>query len=375
MNLINLLNDYKARGLDPIQSIKDELHLTVREVGPFALFDYNQIESPRKHPVADECRGVVIDMESMTVARRMFDRFYNYGEFPELEKEFDWNTAVVDEKVDGSIIGVWFNHRANRWEIGTRGNAFGDNTVTTLTGEDSTITFRSLFLRAMQLTEDEFQDLFDIHCQDEYTFIFELCTLENKVVTSYECDKVFLLGIRNNVTAFEADPTAINMCALDLKVLRPKHYDLGSFDDAVKAANELGGLKEGFVIRDGQNRRMKIKSVAYVAAHHLRGNGMTPRRAIDLVLAGEAEEFCAYFPEYKEVLYKFDQIVYDRLHDIEASYYKIRHLTDQKEYALEAVKFPWSGILFALKKNPSMSILEYVKKLGDNARENVFKGK
>lgn len=374
MNLINLLNDYKARGLDPIQSIKDELHLTVREVGPFALFDYNQIESPRKHPVADECRGVVIDMENMTVARRMFDRFYNYGEFPELEKEFDWYTAVVDEKVDGSIIGVWFNGRANRWEIGTRGNAFGDNTVTTLTGEDSTITFRSLFLRAMKLTESEFQALFDEVALESCTYMFELCTLENKVVTAYDSDKVFLLGIRHNQNGREYASKLLELEASMLGVQRPAQYSLTSFDDAVKAANELGGLKEGFVIRDGQNRRMKIKSVAYVAAHHLRGNGMTPRRAIDLVLAGEAEEFCAYFPEYKEVLYKFDQIVYDRLHDIEASYYKIRHLTDQKEYALEAVKFPWSGILFALKKNPSMSILEYVKKLGDNARENVFKG-
>ena len=34
---------------------------------------------------------------------------------------FDWNTAKVQEKVDGSIVKLWFDHRLGKWQFSTNG--------------------------------------------------------------------------------------------------------------------------------------------------------------------------------------------------------------------------------------------------------------
>jgi len=372
MNLIDKLKEYQAAGLDPLVKIEEDFAIKTRVVGAYALFDYDQINSPRKHPIADECRGVVVHMPTLEVVRRMFDRFYNFGEFPELEKEFDWSTAVVDEKVDGSIIGVWFNDESWTWEVGTRGNAFGDNTVTTLSGEDGTITFRQLFLRALNKTEGEFRLWASLKLGMHRTYIFELCTLENKVVTAYDSDKVFLLGIRYDIIGgfLEVSPSELDLIAGQMGVLRPQSYSLSSFEDCVKAANELGGLKEGFVVRDGQNRRMKIKSVAYVAAHHLRGNGMTPKRAVALALAGEIPEFCSYFPEYLEVLQPYLERADQVKVDILTAYDNFRNIEDQKEFAMCVKDLPFANVLFSLRKG--MSLHDVIEKMNDATKVAIF---
>ena len=48
---------------------------------------------------------------------------------------------------------------------------------------------------------------------------------------------------------------------------------------------------------------MKIKNPAYVAAHHLRGEGLTEKRVLDLIIMNETDEYLSIFPEDKV---KFD---------------------------------------------------------------------
>ena len=375
--LLKLFNEHGVEKAKEILST-DPYNIKMKETDNFLLLDYDQINSKRKDPIVDECRGCIIDKIRMEFACRPFDRFYNYGEFPEMEAEFDWSTAAVIEKVDGSLIKVWYNLYEDRWEIATRFSMFGDNTITTLTGEEGTMTFRGLFLRAFGgLTEDQFQSFMRSMCNvigSGNTMLFELCTMENKVVTSYEKDTVFLLGVRRNSlesTVDELREPYMREVAEAYGVSFPERYAVCSFKEAVELANSLGGMREGFVIRDGENRRLKIKSAAYLLAHHMRGEGVTPKRAVKLALAGEVPEFLSYFPEYTEILTKYQEQVELTKAAIEIVFSQISSIENQKEFAMEAMRYDFNSILFSMRKGKTMQ--EALDRLTEKGLVELFK--
>jgi hypothetical protein len=70
--------------------------------------------------------------------------------------------------------------------------------------------------------------------------------------------------------------------------------------------------QEGYVVVDANFNRIKCKSPAYVAAHHAIDH-FGPKRAIELILAGETTEVLVYFPEYAtqfaDILSKFNKLI------------------------------------------------------------------
>lgn len=370
----------EAAGLDPLPLV-EALKLKHKLYdGNFILLDYNMIDSPKKHPLADKCRGTVLKYgpNGCRYARRMFDRFYNLGEYPEVHKDFDWDSAVVEDKADGSLIGVWFNDFRERWEIGTRGNAFGDNAMTTLEGEEGNITFRELFLRAYG-GEVKFNKDLRKYFPDDWrnsTIMFELCCIENKIVTSYPKDTIFLLGIRDNVTGDYMPKSFLDGVAKTLGVLRPQAYPLKSFEEVMEASHHLPNLQEGFVLYDKNNMRIKVKSLAYVTAHHLRGEGVIPKRAVLMALTGEVEEFCSYFPEYKEILQRYVDHIDVVMKGTQFAYDTLAHIPGQKEFA-QKVQEGWpeyQALLFTMR-NKGVTLKEAVANLKESTKLNVFRPK
>lgn len=364
-----------------LKYFEEELKLSVK-VSEFGhiLLDYSQIDSPRKHPVVDECRGIILDPSLTSIVCRPFNRFYNVGEYPELEATFDFKNCYVDEKADGSLIKMWYDCINEKWQVGTRGSFFGDNKISTLTGEEGTISFKELFLRATNQTQEGFEKWSSLLNKDT-TFLFELCTLENKIVTAYPKDTVFLLGARNNVTGAESNrqtlddlQAVINQHLLSTGskavVLRPHKYFLRSLQEIKESAEKLEGMKEGFVLCDDQFNRLKMKSTAYVQAHHIRGEGVTPKRAVLLALSGEIPEFLAYFPEFSEILTPYDQHVNSLKEEIVETFSKIKGIEGQKEFALEAMKYKYNGFLFSLRKG--ISLQEAISKSTTNNLISVF---
>lgn len=354
MNLLEAIDIRPGSFCNKINSLVERYKLDMKfcENDTSAILNYD-IHSPRKHGVTDQCRGHIVSLDKDGKAyykRRMFDRFYNVGEYTEMEKDFDWSTAVVEEKADGSIIGVWFSEHSNRWEIGSRGNPVGDNEVTTLTNRLGSITFRNLFIRAIggEAVWEKITGFLD----DMSTYIFELCTFENQIVTNYKVDTVYLLGVRNNITGEERDDNLLRILAGWLGVKRPETYQVGSFGEAFKAANELTDLKEGFVLRDADKRRLKVKSVSYVAAHHLRGNGkLTPKRLVNLIWEGQQQEFLLFFPHAEDALNRYESRKNQVISEIVSAFETIKHFECKKQFAQKAVEgFPeYKTHLFNMK--------------------------
>lgn len=81
----------------------DPYNLKISRDGPYVMFKYNQLSSDFSSPIVREARGIIFREDNWKCVRRAFDKFFNYGE-PNAA-EVDWNTANVQEKLDGCFSG------------------------------------------------------------------------------------------------------------------------------------------------------------------------------------------------------------------------------------------------------------------------------
>ena len=255
------------------------------------LYDYNQILSPKYHPVVKECRGIILDKNNEVIAQP-FDRFFNCGEEIS-EKDFDFSNCCVYEKVDGSLIKIF--HYNNHQHVSTRGTVYADSRV-----GNNDITFRELVYKAIGVeTQQEFDDIFKGH--EKYTFIWEVTSFENRVVVRHDGYSLWLLAVHGTKEGHYIDKRRFLNVIEKAKMKLPKQYSFTSIDECLKTAKELTPNDEGYVVYKRGVPLMKIKSPAYVAMHHVGGNAvLMPNRILDLILCNEQDEYLTYFPEDKK---------------------------------------------------------------------------
>ena len=356
----------KGELLHALATLKEELGIRykVYEEDGMVILDYDQIESPKTHPIVIECRSLILSYPEFDVVSRKYDRFFNYGEAPDMYADFSFDDAIVMEKADGSLIGVYYNPKTDRWEISTRGMAKAEGEH--LFGG----TWRQKVQEAIGFKDEaDFQNRCDDTIRRNSTYIFEYCSPENRIVTKYDEAHMVLTGVRCNVTGEEVDATIISSTHIaaafgDLRVRAPKIYSAENMDELVEYANSLPNLEEGFVVRcQKTNKRVKIKSKTYLVAHKLRGNDTVPTRKniLTLVLEGEVDEVLAYFPEFAPIISAAQGEVEDLLADAMIYWEKAKGLESQKEFALvvKSAKAPW--ILFSARKNGTIPSVEFHK--------------
>lgn len=361
------VQEYLRGKNDPLQALaalKEELGIRykVYEEDGIVILDYDQIESPKTHPIVIECRSLILSYPEFDAVSRKFDRFFNYGEAPDLYADFSFDDAIVMEKADGSLIGVYYNPKTARWEISTRGMAKAEGEH--LFGG----TWRQKVQEAFGFKDEaDFQKRCDDIFWRTSTYIFEYCSPENRIVTKYDEAHMVLTGVRCKDTGEEADfigAQYIGVMFGDLRVRAPKIYSAENMDELVEYANSLPDLEEGFVVRcQKTNKRVKIKSKTYLVAHKLRGNDAVPTRknVLSLVLEGEVDEFLAYFPEWKGIISTAQSEVDELLANAMIYWEKAKGLESQKEFALvvKSAKAPW--ILFSARKNGTIPSVEFHK--------------
>lgn len=329
-----------------IAKLVSEFSIKVKEYPEGLLvLGYDQIESPKAHPIVMECRGLILDTE-FNVVSRAFDRFFNYGEQPDTQAPINWSKATCFEKVDGSLIKIY--KWKGDWHVSTRGTAFAESTV-----NGFPLTFKDLVLKALGVQEHGFQMLCDSWLDAAYTYIFEITAMENRVVKVYDGYTLHYLGARNNKT-FEHAHVLCEEHAFMLGARIINEYSFNSVEECIETAKHLKDLDEGYVMWQDGKPVCKIKSPAYVAVHHIRGEGLNPKRISQIVLTGETDEYLKYFPEDAEHFEPYTKAYEDMMQALAAAYESSKHITDQKTFALQVKDSPYSAILFQCKKNGAL---------------------
>lgn len=332
-DILELLQETSAEQLD-------ELGIKVKKYEDRVLLDYDQINSPKTHPLVMRCRGVILTPDFKQVICRPFDRFFNLGEAPETQAYLDMTKAVAYDKVDGSLIKIY--HYNGKWEIATRGTAFAESNVN---GFD--MTFRDLVLKAMNCSEEEFQEKANDYLFKVITYLFEVTSFENRVVTNYQGYTLHYIGARITQTGEYVDS---NIEAGHIGAILPKQYSFSTKEEAIQSANALSGLKEGFVVWQDGRPVAKVKSDAYVAVHHIRGEGLSPKRIAQLVLTGEQDEYLTYFAEDRQHFEPYIKAHADILLALHTAYESHKHVQDQKEFAIAIKDLTFKGVLFEARK-------------------------
>ena len=282
---------------------QEPYNLKVSEDGPYVMFKYNQLTSDFNIPMVREARGIIFRRDDFShPVCWPFLKFGNYGE--SYAPEIDWSTAFVSEKVDGSLIKVWWD---GEWKISTNGtiDAYKADLNNVLMHE-----FGTYFYTTVCKHYDTFEAFTGVLDEDK-TYMFELVGPYNRVVVPYDEPAVYFLGARNKYTGEEFNCSSVMAGALGMGRFKlPAHYSLSSVSDCVKAADLKSWDDEGFVVCDAQFNRVKIKSPAYVMAHYARNNNVINRKhLIQIILSGETEEFLCYAEDYKEELEKIQGLM------------------------------------------------------------------
>ncbi|WP_291321288.1 RNA ligase [Desulfonatronospira sp.] len=348
MNEAFMLNVQQYLINNSLDDLALEFGVKISTYADRVVLNYSMIDSPRFHPVCDECRGLILSLDDLGILSRSFDRFYNYGESLE-HKGIDFNTLVAMDKEDGSLINVY--HDGIRWNAASRKLAFAEGNT------DSGGIFFDLFCQALDC---DIQKAFS-NLPWENTYIFELCSRQNRIVKRYDAPQAYFLAARDKYTGeyagFDTTAELSRIIARQgASVILPGTYRFSSLAEIMDAMKALDTLDEGYVcVDEATGLRLKIKNPAYLAVYHLRENGsISPKRIVSLIFMNDHEEYLTYFEEDRKYFQPYI-LAYQRLMDnIRENYARFKDIENQKEYALAVKDLAVKDILFQLRRGRSI---------------------
>lgn len=328
-----------AERRDWLSHLETEHKIIVNRDGDLVSLKYNQIESPMHLPIVQECRGMVVDVANARVLAHPYNKFWNYGDVP--AATIDWSTARVLEKLDGSLMILYWDPNIDEWAVASSGapragGTFGSNEGETF-GQAFWRTFEALGMRRPGSADSAF------------CFMFEFCDTPNRIVVKHEKPRIVLHGARDMRTGRELALESLRDIAVFHGWELVHSFPIASIEECLAAADALDPIAcEGFIVVDAAFNRVKIKSPRYVVLHHMKGEA-TLRRSIELWQSGESAELLSHFPEMAPQILP----VHERLDTIavRAAYgtqVAMAQTTTRKDFALAVKDKPWSSVAFKL---------------------------
>jgi hypothetical protein len=266
-------------------------------------FGYNLIRTDFKHPASRLCRGLFAAYEGNGKWRILccaFPKFFNYGE--SMADTLDQKTLVASDKLDGSLIKLYFYE--GEWRIGT------NNCPAALDAQLA----RNPEMNFDQIVREVANEIgfspstWNDRLNPAYCYIFELIHPLTQVVVHYNRKALIHLATRHVASGQEFDhqdpghPDQISLHGIEKPVRFP-------FQTLAECQRDVVNRKEGFVLRDAQFRRIKLKSPYYVESHKNWGQDAnaikvwSEKRVIQMIIDETIDDYIgtvAEIPSYLE---------------------------------------------------------------------------
>lgn len=342
--------------------IKEEGGLTILSYTPHT--DFNEI-------VCRECRGLIIDSETFEIVSYGFDKFFNYSD--PFAAKIDWGSVAIQKKIDGSLMKIAYSEKGRscldgrKLLISTNNCIFAsDASVNKLganeRGDGVISNFEDLFWKAIANADAALNKpeciLNKTNILPGYTYMFELCSPYNRIVVPHSKIEIYHIGTRNNETLEEIET--------DIGIQKPEKYGFRTLAECVESVSKLPYNEEGYVAVDKHYNRVKIKSPAYVATHHIISN-ISDKRIFILIRDGQAETFLSRFPEYKEMVENIETKIL-KFAEYVSEFTRTNKLLEipsskefDKEYAMIVKESLCPGFFFGLRQKKWNDTTEYLK--------------
>ena len=303
---------------------------------------YHQLDTP-KNPITNNCRGIIIDTDTNTVISFPFTRFGDYNYNNPKENKVDFDNCRFYEKIDGSIITMyWYD---NKWNVSTKGlpDASG------------------LILGIEKTYNDYFWEVFEklnyqLPTDTEHCYIFEFKFPSDNFLVRTGHESIKLIGIRNLKTFKEVDIyvyTDEDYCPASNTWYRAECLT-NKLQEALHLVRSVNPLTfEGYVAVDKNFNRCKIKSPQYESINLLSDKNQKDNRRwlLDIARTNNHSNFLKlakyqkYEEDYTEIRRKLNNFK-SILNDL----YQSSITMSGKELGLKMKKWPeLSGLVFALK--------------------------
>lgn len=188
-------------------------------------------------------RGLVLDSLGQIVARP-FPKFFNIGEHPSSQSAaLPAETPELADKLDGSLVIVFYDQTEIRWRAITRG-----------CWKNKQIEYAEEWLKINSDKLDRF-----------YTYMFELIGPWNRIVVTYKETEMVLIGIVHTSSALDFSYSDVTKYGEthQLKTVGYSVRPVGSVD--LERADVLN--EEGYVARFSNGFRVKLKYTQYMRLH------------------------------------------------------------------------------------------------------------
>ena len=246
-------------------------------------------------------RGLILDLTEakdngiIYILAKPFDKFFNYGENLDYEKDIDFSTVeYVTEKMDGSLgISYFFN---NEIRFATRGSFTSDQAI-----------------KATQIWFDKYSRNFpmDGYPQSPYTILVEIIYPENRIVVNYgQEEELVMLGVRsvgNNVLSVdEVDYDILEDFGerLGMRVAPKNDFTIEAMMEMRKS---ISANEEGWILKFTNNKRLKIKGDEYCQVHRIK-HGMSTKAKYLAWSEDRLQEYIMQLPEeFRDELEEFEK--------------------------------------------------------------------
>ena len=347
-----------------LSNLMKKINIKVKFETGLVMFMYNDW-ADFSNKVVQNCRGIILYREDFSIACYPFDKFNNYTS--SLAAEIDWKSAVVQEKLDGQILKIWFNRITNSWVLSS----------------DSCIYAAESRIKSGRkmgwLFNEVCKSKIDHNKLDENkTYMFEITSPYNKIVINYKETDIWHIGTRNNLTQKEENT--------DIGIQKPKTYKIKSLEDAVETINKISipeDRHEGFVVVDKNYNRIKVKCQYYFDNKELMGklNG-NKETILEFIDSNNIDNILSKVPEMRnKVEYYSEQLTKTR-QNIEKSmphctklkeqYKKLNYIERVNQYTKENHVENLNSLLFSYYDS-NKTIEEFINDLDKKKIYNLIK--
>ena len=187
--------------------------------------------------------------------------------------------------------------------------------------------------------------------QSWLTFAFELCSLENKVVQTHINPHVKLLSVFHGSAELPINNVAsiANEIGVPLAEIYKDVKSIADVNQLMEKKLQENPLFEGFVFRDKNNQRLKLKSLPYLLAHQMGTGQISKSTIIEWILNSDDDMVLETFPEHINLIKPYEDSINELLEKVNGIYSQVKNITDQKEFALAIKHHKFSGILFTMR--------------------------
>ena len=252
--MLNVIKYIKKKSLEDLVK---EFSLQIRKHSKYpnlVQLMYDQLDTP-KNEITNNCRGLIIDTNTMEIVSFPFTRFDDYN--PDNATHIDFNDCVFWTKLDGSIMTLyWYD---NKWHVASKGLPDASGKI-----KNMDITMDEYFWKVWKSKGYEYPTC-NRHC-----YMFELIRPSDDFLVQSKQPDIIFIGCRNLDTLQELTIDHAS-CKWDLSWDMAVAKQKATLDNVLQELTSVDPmLLEGYVVCDSKFNRAKIKSPQYESINMLR---------------------------------------------------------------------------------------------------------